>query len=250
MDKKKLLEEYARLTEQINQNNDLESIQDIAARLNTLLEWDPTLAMQYYEISKKNDGEENSKQKLIDVEAMEKNLFHVGSHERWDLFMEICHHNKITDEAYNIGLDIAYTTGKPNSIEEAEEFFEHSDINLLLDGEGKKYYDSLPVNILIYRGCNLDEMADGKVRALSWSLKQGVAEFFAFRNGRSNSGVYRMMVDKSDVYALFLDREEYEVIVLPSHVKPISSPELIITEPTELYMEYIKEKDDYYNNLM
>ena len=59
------------------------------------------------------------------------------------------------------------------------------------------------------------------MKALSWSLNQETAEWFAHRFGE-NGTVYEAQIDKKHIYAYFSGRNESEVIVDPSYLTNIT----------------------------
>lgn len=65
----------------------------------------------------------------------------------------------------------------------------------------------------------LTEEAFNKGLAYAWTLDRKVAEFFAFRGKhfpKSDGVVISTYVNKEDITAIFLDRDESEVILLPN----------------------------------
>ena len=61
----------------------------------------------------------------------------------------------------------------------------------------------------------------GKVKALSWTLDQKVAQWFANRFGE-NGTVYEAEISKQHILSLFKGRNEWEVIVEPDHLLQLS----------------------------
>jgi hypothetical protein len=78
-------------------------------------------------------------------------------------------------------------------------------------------YESLPNEIVIYRGCSEVEIKSEKFR-FSWTTKESVAKFFAKRNkilrGEKNLVVSKI-IKKEDALAFFNRRKEFEIIYLP-----------------------------------
>ena len=68
---------------------------------------------------------------------------------------------------------------------------------------------SLPETVSVYRG--VTSYNAGKVKALSWTLDQKVAQWFANRFGE-NGTVYEAEISKEHILALFKGRNEWEVI--------------------------------------
>lgn len=78
---------------------------------------------------------------------------------------------------------------------------------------------SLPETVSVYRG--VTSYNAGKVKALSWTLDQKVAQWFANRFGE-NGTVYEAEISKEYILALFKGRNEWEVIVEPDHLLQLS----------------------------
>lgn len=84
-----------------------------------------------------------------------------------------------------------------------------SDKSKYLSESDLAVYDSLPDEIEIYRGSQLDEPVDG----FCWSLSYDVANWFANRYNNSNPIVYRANIKKKDVFAYTNAVDEQEIIV-------------------------------------
>ncbi len=77
--------------------------------------------------------------------------------------------------------------------------------------EEKALYDSLPEEVEVYRGGTSEN-------GISWTLSRRVATWFAtqsmqYRNC-DNCRVFSKTVKKSDIRAVLLDMDEFEVIIL------------------------------------
>jgi len=59
------------------------------------------------------------------------------------------------------------------------------------------------------------------VKALSWTLNRDTAEWFAHRFDEHGT-VYEAQIPKEHIYAVFLGRNEAEVIVDPKHLQGIT----------------------------
>lgn len=80
-----------------------------------------------------------------------------------------------------------------------------------------KHFASLPPVIEVWRGAGREEWAaDG----LSWCLDRGTAEWFAwrYRDGRITPSCARGTIARADVFALLLDRNEWEIVAEPDCV--------------------------------
>ena len=72
---------------------------------------------------------------------------------------------------------------------------------------------------------------------ISWTTCRDVAEFFAFRNEQEDTAVYSIEVDKEDIKAVFLSRNEFEAICFGG-----DEVTLVTDEPTELYTNYMERR--------
>lgn len=71
----------------------------------------------------------------------------------------------------------------------------------------------------VYRG--VTSFNADNVKALSWTLDQETAEWFAHRFGEDGT-VYEALISKEHIYAYFGGRNEAEVIVDPKHLMDIT----------------------------
>ena len=90
--------------------------------------------------------------------------------------------------------------------------FRSIDPQMLMDEEERGLFQSLDDVVTVYRGVTSYNAQN--VKALSWTLNREVAEWFAHRFGQ-NGTVYEAQVKKENIYAVFLGRNEEEVIVDP-----------------------------------
>ena len=86
------------------------------------------------------------------------------------------------------------------------EYFKRADINFMISKEEVEKFNSLPDEVVIYRGVN----SNGSVRALSWTLSKDTAKWFADRF-RKNGNVFKAKIKKEHICAYF--EHEEEVIV-------------------------------------
>ena len=91
--------------------------------------------------------------------------------------------------------------------------FKQADQVSLMEKEEYAQFRGLDDIVTIYRGVTPHNAKS--VKALSWSLNQETAEWFAHRFGE-NGTVYQAQIDKKHIYAYFSGRNEAEVIVDPS----------------------------------
>ena len=88
-----------------------------------------------------------------------------------------------------------------------------------MDADERARLDELGETVTVYRGVRSSR--PGGVKALSWTLDQNVAQWFADRYGRQGT-VYEAKIDKKHIHALFLGRNESEVIVDPKYLTDIT----------------------------
>lgn len=93
---------------------------------------------------------------------------------------------------------------------------ERSKREFLMNEEERIFFNSLPKNVTIYRGCSMQEINSGKFR-FSWTLNKDVADFFAHKYSRNSlikSKIVQKTVSKSKLIAYFNDRDEEEVLYI------------------------------------
>ena len=97
--------------------------------------------------------------------------------------------------------------------------FRSIDPQMLMDEEERELFQSLDDVVTIYRGVTSYNAQN--VKALSWTLNREVAEWFAHRFGQDGT-VYEAQVRKENIHAVFLGRNEEEVIVDPERLMGLS----------------------------
>lgn len=110
--------------------------------------------------------------------------------------------------------------------------FQAADPSVLMDADERAELDSLNDSVTIYRGVRSNR--PGSVKALSWTLDREVAQWFASRYG-SQGTVYEAKIDKKHIHALFLGRNESEVIVDPNYLTEITRVQVL--EQSRMKME-------------
>lgn len=93
--------------------------------------------------------------------------------------------------------------------------FKQADPTCLMEQDEYIQFKTLDDTVTVYRGVTPHNAKS--VKALSWSLSQETAEWFAHRFGE-NGTVYEAQIDKKHIYAYFGGRNESEVIVDPSYL--------------------------------
>ena len=110
------------------------------------------------------------------------------------------------------------------------EMFQKASTENLMNLDERRKLAELPDELTVYRG--VTEKNKDNIRALSWTMKRETAERFANRF-KSKGRVYRAKVRKEDILAVFLGRNESEVIVDPKNLKEISLCEPAMTGAIE-----------------
>lgn len=90
---------------------------------------------------------------------------------------------------------------------------------LLMAKEELQVYEELPNPVTIYRG--VTPYNAKMVKGLSWTLDRDTAEWFAHRYG-SCGQAYQAQIEKAHIHAVFLGRNEAEVIVDPNYLTELS----------------------------
>lgn len=78
--------------------------------------------------------------------------------------------------------------------------FKDADPQVLMDGEEQKQLTELDDIVTVYRGVTSYNAKN--IKALSWTLEQKTAEWFAHRFGEDGT-VYEAQIPKQHIYALF-----------------------------------------------
>ena len=104
----------------------------------------------------------------------------------------------------------------------------------MMNEDEKLFLSKLPDEFTIYRGHQHKNRS-----GYSWTLSYWQAKWFANRFQQKRQGVAKAIVNKKDVIAVLLGRNEYEIIVSPSHLK-IKKETNKMDRPT--WMESLKEE--------
>ena len=104
---------------------------------------------------------------------------------------------------------VEYPNADPTvSNDEFLRYFLQADEEDLMDEDDYKYYLDLPDELTVYRGVK----PKGKVLALSWTLSEKKADWFANRF-QPDGSVYQAKIEKQYVLAYFNCRSEQEVVL-------------------------------------
>lgn len=97
--------------------------------------------------------------------------------------------------------------------------FRAADPAILMDDEERKLLDTLEDTVTVYR--SVHSAKSNGVNAMSWTLDQETAAWFTGRYRRQGC-VYKAKIQKEHIHALFLGRNESEVIVDPKYLTDIT----------------------------
>lgn len=128
----------------------------------------------------------------------------------------------LSDKGYWYALGKAYTGGDwPDNYTNDEKrwfFGSHRPFReYLMTSAERRYFDSLPQKVTIYRAMTILEQESGDF-GLSWTMSKKVAEFFAYKYQRyaryqdHEKVIHALDVDKKTIIAYFACRKEHEVI--------------------------------------
>ena len=126
------------------------------------------------------------------------------------------------------------------SQKEFVEMFQKASAEDLMNLDERRKLAEIPDELEIYRG--VTEKNRDNILAMSWTMKQETAEWFAKRFG-SKGKVYRAKVRKEDILAVFLGRNESEVIIDPKNLKEISLCEPAMTPAAKTTAEEQQYKE-------
>ena len=104
--------------------------------------------------------------------------------------------------------------------------FQKASAEDLMNLDERRKLAELPDELTVYRG--ITEKNKDNILALSWTMKRETAERFANRF-KSKGKVYQAKIRKEDILAVFLGRNESEVIVDPKNLNEISLCEPAMT---------------------
>lgn len=96
--------------------------------------------------------------------------------------------------------------------------FRAADPKLLMSDSERKVFSELDNTVTVYRGVR-SARSDG-LNALSWTLSRETTVWFASRYGRQGK-VYEAKIEKQHILALFLNKNESEVILNPKHLMDV-----------------------------
>jgi len=104
----------------------------------------------------------------------------------------------------------------------------------MMDEKEKEFMDKLPDEFTVYRGHQIKNKL-----GYSWTLSYWRAKWFAERFNQKKQGVAKATINKKDVIAVLLDRNEFEIIASPKKIN-IKRVELKIKRPD--WLENLKQE--------
>lgn len=156
--------------------------------------------------------------KKLDIINWEMIIDPLGRNEIFHLVENLSH--LMSDEDYWMITGICYTNSdfafEDSGYIGSFLLAERSKREFLMNEDERIFFNTLPKNIRIYRGCSIQEIKSGKFR-FSWTLNKDVADFFAHKYSRNSlikSEVVQKTVSKSKLIAYFNDRDEEEVLYI------------------------------------
>jgi hypothetical protein len=89
------------------------------------------------------------------------------------------------------------------------------------DDESRAFYENLPDDVLVYRGCSRE-----RVGGIAWTTDESIAGGFA-RGHRvivvADPVIVTATIPKKDIFGVFVDRQESEVVCCPRQILKIIS---------------------------
>lgn len=186
----------------------------------------------------------------LSAKTMNDVILRVSGEKRWDFFCDLVERYPMTKAALANGLKTAWDSGRPDY--RAQELFNKVGLQPIMNAKEKRLFNSLPDIITIYRGCRKDEEKLHGEFLQSWTLRREVAEYFAFRDKEvgsniDNKAVFSTEINKHDISALLLNRNEYEVVCFGiSDEFGMDFVKMVTDKPTECYDIYREYAHDYF----
>ncbi len=124
------------------------------------------------------------------------------------------------------------STENPNmnpeaSVKQNVTYFMECDPDILMQPEELAVFNNLPDSCTVYRG--VTTYNQDNIKALSWTLNEDVAEWFATRCHQAGQ-VYSAKIQKEHVLAYFCCRSEEELVIDPEYLQNI-----------ELHTQFVKD---------
>jgi len=108
----------------------------------------------------------------------------------------------VSDEYVNLNKDV--------SKKELVSYFKRASKEFIMEEDEMQEYTNMEDEVVIYRG--VTDYNNKQIKAMSWTLSQETAEWFANRFNQCGY-VYRAKIKKKDILAYCNQREEKEIIV-------------------------------------
>lgn len=209
----------------------------------TLNAQDMAALMHYHDMREAMEGlkEAQAMAEPLNADNVRHLLFkYANTRTRFALFMHIASTFEMTAEAYARGLRDAYTTGQPQDRYEALLCF-HAvrDRRALMNEEERKVLQDMPQQVQLFRGCSIEEY-NKQVYGSSWTTERSVADFFAWRFDKQDSSrcVVSCIIDKAQVLAVFMERNEHEVVA--DIMGTAAGVTMVADAPTAQYLERVR----------
>lgn len=173
--------------------------------------WNPMYNQQYLHKKKAlEDARQNKKwssyiflhERPYRINALSDIAHEMTDQEYWEML------GSVWSDSENLWQYKHYLAWLLNAKREHKEF--------MMDEEERAFYAKLPDQFIIYRGHHVHNRT-----GYSWTLSYGKAWWFANRFAANNKrlGVVSGTVEKKDICAVLLGRNEFEVVVDPRFVK-------------------------------
>ena len=183
-------------------------------------------------------------QKKIEIMVLIQETLIANKLDAWQAFLKLYDEGafKDDDEICN-AFQWSYARGSRNikraDVERIASYLHidmSSDICMLED-----IFQPLPDIITIYRGTSMEELNSPEGLNPSWSLNQGVAEYFAFEYSSPTGEriVLSATIDKARVLAVYDRWDEQEIVCLIGR----DEAKIVCTEPTEKMYQFIKLRE-------
>lgn len=140
-------------------------------------------------------------------------------------FLKFAKHYLSTEDLSAILADAWTRSENPNmdanvTKSELVAMFKKADKAVLMTDEERKRLSAFGEMVTVYRGVTPYNARN--VKALSWTVDKTKAEWFAHRFGESGT-VYKAQINKADILAYFMGRNESEIVLNPNKLEQLSA---------------------------
>lgn len=168
----------------------------------------------------------NTVMEYITKEEVEEYMdLHSNSYNRLEMLMEMCCCDTFIKDVEDFAELLGYYYSSCDNLYYyrgvVRKAFTYASLRKerLMTTEELEFLKNLPDKVTIYRGMTVEESTK-EHQGVSWTLDKKVAEFFAYQYIRNQSTakkpktVVEKVIDKSEIIAVFLGREEQEIIYI------------------------------------